>query len=362
MKNSDLLKALQVTIPGTGSNSLMFFGNCVVSIGDGISITYPLETGINFAIAAGDLLKAVPKMGDELTLKVQNDILLVSDSKAKLRLKPFGADEKMGGGLAVQEGESAAGKLRDNVTALQGRIQEREWKDVPKKLSEAFELSLFSVGKDSLMGKISGVAIRGCDLLSTDNYRVSHYVMDSPVADEIFRLRTSTIQKMLTLGEFVSVSIDPKDDFLFLKTKDGVVVTATLLPESKQYPFDKVVGSFGVMKFNEATDYQELPEGLLKSIEIVEVMARESEFDYTTQITIEQLEDKSLRLVGEKATGEMEDVIVAWNGNLPVKIIGSPTFLKKILTKTRKFTISPIKKALLFEAPNFRYLMLARIL
>ncbi len=344
MKKTDLVKALDATISRMGSSSVMFDGNVIASIGDNINILYPLESGITCTVVAGDLLNSVSKMGDELALTVKEDKLVVSDKRTRLKLK------------FLPEGDAA--ELRNSVSNMRQISEGAEWKDLPKTFFTALVLSLFSAGKDSELGKISGVAINGTELLSTDNFRISHYTMDSSVMEKMFRLKTTVVEKIVRLGEFNWVGI--RNEYLLLRNKSGVIVTATLMDSVEQYPFDRVLGGFDAMKFGESTVSGELPKDIVSSIERVEPMAAESELDYTTQIEIEQTEPGTLTLRASKETGEIEDTI-SWDGVLPAKIVGSPGFLKKILLTTRRFTLSPIRKALLFEAPNFRYMMLAKI-
>lgn len=348
MKRTELIEAMKIVILGTEKaatltnyNSIIFDEDWLRSLNDNLSVSYPLKTGLNCAVKADELYKILNKMTkDEVTLSFSDDKLLVSDKKTRLKL------------LRLPEAEFT--KLKSDISSL--KIEELDWKPIPKGFSDALPLSLFSTGKDAALGKIAGVAFRGVDVVSTDNFRIAHYQMESSIVDELFRLKTTIIENLVRIGTYEFVAI--KDMWLYLKSRSGIIVSGRILPAG-EYPLEAILKIFENMEFDETVKGQEFPKELRDSIDRVEVMASESELDFTTQIYIEKVEG-GLTIRGEKSFGEVEDFI-PWDGELSAPIIASPSFLKKILSITRQVKLSPIRKSILFEAPGFRFLMLAKI-
>lgn len=348
MKRSDLIKAIQTIMPGVErtifiSDSIMFQEEWVISMSEDLSIACPLTSGLNCAVRAEELLRVLEKMkGDTVDVSVVNDKLVMSSGRTKLRMN--------------QLPEIELNKFKTDFASLE--LDKLIWKPVPKGFSEALTLSLFSSGKESRLGKISGVAFRGRDVVCTDNYRVSHYQMEGEISDDLFRLSTASVEKIIHLeNKYESVSF--RDPWLYLTDKNGMIVSVRMYPAA-DYPIDKVMGSFEAMKLGADTLTQELPKDLVDSIERVEPMAKASDIDFTTQISITK-EGDGLVVKADNRWGEAEDRTGPWEGVLTGTIVASPGFLKKILSITRMFKVSPTKKSMSFKAPNFRYLMLAKV-
>jgi hypothetical protein len=347
MKRSELIRALKAVMLGTdksipGYDSIVFDGNWLRSYNGNLSVSHPLKTELHCAVRADEFYRILNRMTeDEVTLALSEGKLLASDKKTRLRL--------------LQLPKRNLTKLKRNLSGL--KIEQLEWMAVPNGFGEGLSLSLLGTGKEETLGKIAGVAFRGKDIVATDNFRISHYQMESPITDELFRLRERVVENLLRLGvtyDFVAV----KNMWFYIKTKDGIIVSAPILP-ADDYPIDAVLKVFDHMKFDDTTEAYEFPKDLRDSIRRVEIMACESEIDLTTQITLEPAAG-GLILRGEKSFGKVED-FVPWDGKLLAPVVASPGFLKKIISVTRQFRLSPIRKSVLFEAQGFRFLMRANI-
>lgn len=343
MKKEDLLKTLKAVIEGTGSIFVLFDGGRVVSFGESISVSCPLETGLDCVVWAENLFDAIRRMDDELELTVKNDKMVVTDTRTKLTLNK------------IEEKDVV--KLKADIASLQS--DGLEWQKIPEGFTDALTLSLFSAGEKDVGQIYSGVAFRGSDVLSTDNFRISHCILGSSFCDKTLRIKKNTADKLVKIGCYDQFAI--RRPWLFFKTVDGITVAARLMAETNedQYPFDVVMAMFNSMGFDKADNIQTLPEDLKFAIERVEVMASISSIDHTTQIIFEKKDATTLVLRATKDVGEIETT-VPWSGTLIDPIIGSPSFLKKIISITKTFKINPTGKALLFQSHNFEHLILVQ--
>ncbi len=349
MKKEELLAGLRAVTTDRGS-WVVFNGQNIQSYNDDISVKYPLSTGLQCAVPAQELLETISKMSREeieLTVKeskrdgVLTPTLVANDGQTKLTLFGLGSVDKI------------YTKLTADIASL--KFEEQTWQPVPKGFNEGISLVKFSAGSDKKLGKLQGVVFKGQDILSTDNFRVSFYHMESALRPDMMKIDTIAVEKLAQLGNFDVVALS--EHWFYTKNPAGIIVAARLMPAD--YPWDRVSGIFDVLKFDEASE-QELPEDLPYAINRVEAMAADSEIDNTTQISLSQ-RDGSLILQARRNSGEVETTTVNWEGTLPGVIFVSPAFLKKILSLTRKFKVSSVKKGLLFEVPNFKHLMMVQM-
>jgi hypothetical protein len=202
------------------------------------------------------------------------------------------------------------------------------------------------------LGKISGIAFMGKDIVSTDNFKVSWYIMESPITDEMFRLRVSVVENLVRFGkDFESFAINKS--WLSLKSKDGMAVHARM-QSAAEYPIDSIKGVFE--KFNDPKIIpNEFPKGLEESLDRVEVLAFQDDEDFKTLVDF--YTEEGLVLGGKRSFGDIEDRI-PWDVKLPGKFQVTPAWVKRAMKETRKFKI--FDKILFFETPNWKYLILTK--
>jgi len=82
------------------------------------------------------------------------------------------------------------------------------------------------------------------------------------------------------------------------------------------------------------------------------------ELNFDTQISLRS-ENGNLVVLGKKNIGELETKI-PWDGVLPHLEI-PPSALKAILKLTRSFRVNSEKNMVIFEAHNFKFMVLAKV-
>jgi hypothetical protein len=351
MKRQELIDSLNLILPGVGEGglggpNLVAFdkGWWIRSLNEKLSISYKFETGVEGGLPIDDLYKVINRMkGDDLALTSDEQIVQFKCGRTKLKLI-----KNVGDGYERMMSRIASLDL-DNV----------KWSPAPKKLLEGLMMSLFSA-EDSEIGKLAGVIISDSLVLSTDNYRISMYDMGEDIGQEnIVRLKTSSVHAIVRMKrtfEFIGSSTD--GTWFHLKDKDNLIFSARQLPLT-DYPLSDVLSVFSQEALSTNQIY-ELPNDLEESIGRAELLAGigQGELNFSTQISL-KAQDGNLLVTGKKETGELEDTI-PWVGELP-SITVSPTFLKKMLSITRSFKVTPNKNMVLFESPNFKFLMIAKV-
>jgi hypothetical protein len=347
MKRKELEKALSFALPGTekmasgGMDQVLFDGEWIRSYNETLSVSYPFKADIEIAVKAEEFYKIVRKMsGEEVDLKLDEKKLIVSNKSTKLTLYALPA--------------GAYKQLKDNILSL----KVDEWSPIPKGFAEGLPLSLLSGLTDSHLGRISGVAFRGNSIVSTDNFQVGHYQMESGITDELFRLKLSSVEGLIRLRkdfEFVSIIIAESVPWLSLKAKDGIVISVRILAATG-YPIDEIIGEIDKHIDKDQAGY-EFPKGLEEALDRVEVLAYEEDEDFKTLICL-KTEGGNLVVSSKRSFGEIEDRI-PWDVELPQgEFYTSPGWLKRILKITRKFKIC--SKGLIFSEPKFQYLMMTK--
>lgn len=349
VSRKELINAIKIVLPGTskevlGVDCIVFDSNWLRTFNDHLSFYYRIETGASGVVRAKDLYKVLTKMkGEIIRIVADTHSIALTDSRTTLLLTQLREDE--------------VEMLKTKIASLE--INQLNWQPLPKGFAEGLPFCLFKEGRDSTLGKLYGVVFVGRNIIATDNYRISRYQMESSISDEPFRLSTTDLSKLNKDFEYVAI----KGDWFHLKSKDNLIVSLRTM-STEDYPIDKVMEVFDEMGSGDDSEIYKFPEDLEKSIELAMILAGigEGELNFSTQISLWR-EGGYLLLKGRNNVGEVVDRIPWSEGKLPegIGIEISPLFLKQVLAITRCFKLSPTQKSVIFVAPNFSHLILARI-
>ncbi len=189
MDRKELLRILENIKPGITSNdttSLMayfyFSGEDVISYNNKISVQYPLKTDFSLFIKASDLHKILSKLtADTVTLSEK-------DNKLNIKCATLNAD------LATVQDEETAARIETVKKSLKGA----EWKQLPTNFCEAILLCSLTASNSESEGTLTCVNVDGQDCISSDNKRISHSIMDTPV-DQMF-IRASEVKNLIGMN------------------------------------------------------------------------------------------------------------------------------------------------------------------
>ncbi len=354
MKRSELLQAVKSTIIGidksgspTGMDFIIFDENWVRGFNDELSISYPIITGIKGAVKAYELLKVLEKMeGENLRVSKEEDgKLLIKNAKTTLKMTQMEEDQLI--------------QLQKQIISL--NTDKIEWKPLPGGFMSGLKICLFAAGVAPELGVLAGVSFSDNRILSTDNQRITIFTMEGDIS-EPFILPTAVVNGLRQFSEEFS-GIDVTEAWIHFKGIDGGVVSVRKL--LGEYPVEKIIDLFesNFPKDKKGKVYT-LPDGVERAIDRAEVLASSDNGGVDQLIITLKRMDKHLIVGGTKDAGEIEDKVLWEEGsNFPedLEIKVSPIFLRKIISITKTFQLSPNSTTILFDGKSFKHMMVCKI-
>jgi len=352
MKKSELLNAIRSVMIGidkgsaVGSDFLLFDKNWIRSYKEDICVSFPLETEIQTAVRAEELFKILSRMDAE-------DVDIVMTNENKLQIKGGKTTLKMN---PLQKEQITSSLER----AWKIQTDDLEWFYLPKTFQEGLELCSFSAGTGPSLGVLAGVHFSNNKAMSTDNYRVSVFTMEESVTSG-FTLPTKTVESLIRLGEkFETISLSKA--WAHFSNPGGAIFSSRVL--SGEYPADKIEGLFNKMEFDMKVNPLEFPKGLEVPLERAKILAGSGDDGWESLSRVTLSYSKGLlEIRAGKEAGEIIDGVEWANSHIDegIELKIQPDFLKKILSVSRQFRLSPTKKAVLFTSDKFNHLMVASI-
>jgi DNA polymerase III sliding clamp (beta) subunit (PCNA family) len=354
MKRETLLKAIECIMPGVdkaasplGMDFLVFDKGWLRSFNDSVSVSFFAESPkpIHCAVKAQELYKVISKMeGDNLRMVVEESRLVIKNPKTTLK-------------MTLME-EKQLGVLKERLASLD--TDNLNWELLPKKFMDGLDLCIPGTKSDPTLGILSGVGFKENQILSTDNQRVSVYTMSGTIPNEF-------ILPVEVVGDVVKYARDSDnvaitDSWIHFKNPSELIISTRRM--IGEYPFDKIEKVIKDNSSSKKTKPYKFPEGLDKALDRVGILAEIGDRD-TGFLPMVSLSKKGdfLFISGKKEAGEIEDKVEwkadAMPGELEIKI--APEFLKKILKVTHEFQIGTNKNCILFNSPNFKHLMVAKV-
>lgn len=352
MKKTDLVTAMKATMIGVekstktlGMDFIVFDSDWLRSFRDDISVSYPLTTELQCAVKAEELFKIISKIsGEEIDMGIEEDKFVLTDGKTVLKFRT----------LQTEQLE----QILTRIDALQ--TNDLEWYLLPTNFMDGLNHCICSAGTETSLNEMAGIYISENKMFSTDNFRISTFTMNGMVISP-FTIPTKSVDNLLKLNtEFISIALTK--GWIHLSNKEGAIFSARLL--SGKYPVDGIGEIFTQMEFEKSKEQYILPDGLEKSLDLVDIMAGTGEdiLESITQVIL-NYKDGNLIISASRDIGEIIDIIPWPKDNMPTNMTlkMSPDFLRKILGITKVFKVSPTKKSVLFSGKNFSHLQVATI-
>lgn len=286
---------------------------------DRFCIRYPLpDSNLSCTVKAQTLLDLVKNIDSDLTL---------SSEDSKLYITGPGLDAK----LNLVEG--SVKELASSILSLK-----KEYKTIPNNFIRGLMLCSFSTVKDVTRPYLEAVCVRDNFIFSSDNFRISMFVLDSEIDDML--LPASSI-KELNLYNITHVA--NCGSWIVFKTSDGIEIYVKTLktdfPELQQF-------------FAFEGDYCRVPDSFK---EIVETVSPFSEAEFSIDKTIEVIFQNgkiACRVLSSSAE------IYRWvniNSNKDFIFKINPDFLKAILDKATVMKVG--QDRIMFRSGSFRHLI-----
>lgn len=182
IKKEDLLRALDRVKLGLSAKGMvetefeqyLFMGDRIATCGEDVCIVVPFPIGFSCSVRANELYKLISGF--------TSDEILLEQKKGELTARS-GKDSSFG--LAYSE----PGASHEMVKSL--NHDGLKWKKLPKEVRDAIVLCSFSASKDLSKPELTGVHVRGKDVLSSDNYRISWYQLEKTKMEKEFLVPAS---------------------------------------------------------------------------------------------------------------------------------------------------------------------------
>lgn len=208
-----LQEVIQKVKPGISKKKIMeqaghliFSNNEIATFNDQICIMHPFECEYSFSVEESEFTKILDGMTEsEFELSYIDDCIKVKSKSTKAS-------------LSTLIGEEA--KIEHLVESLKKESEETNFfKPLPKEFINGVYLCAFSANKDIATGVRACVAIKGDTIASTDNIRVSMYVMDASV--EEFLLLPA--KAALELIKYAVIEYGVTENWAYFRTEDGMI-------------------------------------------------------------------------------------------------------------------------------------------
>jgi len=288
---------------------LLFLGDTLATYNDQICIIAPFETDFKCSVSGDEFYKILASIKeDQVEIVVDEKQLVVKSKKTKAGMSTIvGENAKV---------ESLVEKIKQEVSA------KRFWKHLPDNFVEGVNLCTFSASRDMTQKDRCCVAVRDDKVVSTDGIRLSRFLLDAPVKDEML----IPIREALELVKYPVVEYGKSQGWLHFRTEEGVVFSCRMFLGT--YLFDKIL-SFLRKPVNEFVVPMEMQE-VMRAAAVV----AEGDVDIAKIVEVTIADNKIICRSEDKGRKWMEKVVDLEGYDLaPVTFYINPNFFAQILDK-----------------------------
>ena len=223
-----LLNALRTVKPGLSTKEIiqqamhvMFMGEYVATFNDVISVLCPFKTDFKCSVNGEEFYKILEGIKeDEVEVDVDKDHIVVNSVKTKA-------------GFSTLVGE------QEKVDVMVEKLLEitskpKFFRSLPKDFIKGMSLCMYNADKDMTKGINRCVAVRENEVFSTDSLRISRYIMDNKVRDELL----INGRDVFDLVKYDVVRYGLSSGWVHFQTDDGVIFNCKTM--KGEYPYKRV--------------------------------------------------------------------------------------------------------------------------
>lgn len=306
----------------SGFNEYVFFDdNHIFAYNEDVKISIPFKCGFSAGLPSSEFFKFLNKVNtDEIDFIKNEDSINIKSGRVKAVFK-------------------------DNISLLE-RMEDmpkcpEEYNRLPSNFMKGIELTLYTVSnkEDSITSMISIIEDQ---ITSTDNYRMSKYIMDNTMNIDIL----IPGKKAKELIKFEPSFFTVEDNYIHFVTDDDIIISFLLgegnLPDVNEYIN------------NETGDRILLPENIDNMIDITSIMTDDvMEIDKKIEITID---NGKILCKANNDIGFIEsenEIDIAGSFKFDV----NPMFFATVLKNTKEMILNQENNFIIFYYDNYRYLM-----
>lgn len=331
IKSNDLIAALTAVKPGLAKKAIVeqathfvFTQNEILTYNDRICISYPFKTDFQCSVPADEFHKILVNLNQEnVDLELKQDKLMIKCGKTKA-------------GLATATG----GEILDIVKSLNLEKMRETPLPLPKDFLEGVALCMFSASKDQTNQILTCLFIEDKYIASTDDFRISEYVMESDID-------CSTLIPSSSIAELIKFDVcryNKDGAWIYFFTDSGVCFCSRVT--LGKFPlYEDFFGGFDQKEIRLPAD--------LKQTVLTSAILTEGETDTDKEVEIE-IDKKKLRCKGQNRIGWVETELDIETEHT-IKFAINPSFFIKILGHTQSMYFGGNKA--LFKSKNFRHII-----
>jgi len=328
MKKKEMVEAIGKVDPALKDGKLIEFagllifdGKKLVSYGDDISVSVPLETGFTAAVKADEFSKLIQKIpGDDFEIELKDGQLVISAAGMKA-------------GFSTVE-------FNEEAIPDWGQEQVKKWSKLTDNFTGNLRFCVFSASNDPSYGVLCNVKVEEEKLVSSDNYRITESILPKKLP----KMKQSLLiprKIALFLSGFDLEKFAITDACAHYQDKTGTVFTHRLIAE--EYP-----------DVSEHLDIEgselKLPSTLTDALNRAKIIVSSDGGTEQVEVFIEK--DKVL-IRGEGIDSWIEEPIKHKYDGDALHFVASPEHLVQILSYSNEAVIG--ENAILFSGVNFRH-------
>lgn len=324
MQRKELLKALLAVKPGIASKnsieSMMYFyfaGEAVISYNDIVSIQYPLKTDFTAFVNANDFFKVLSRIkSDSVSFKMAKDALEMRSSNMLNQFATIFDEDVV-----------------SRISTVQETMKGVKMKSLPNNFVEAVNLCIHIASKSESDQMLTCLYIKDKDMVATDNIRIAHFKMQSPV-DEMM-IKASEMKAILDIKP---TKYAATKSWVHFKNDDGCI-----------FSIRRIKGNYpDMLKFMDFSGVSvELPKKILDGIDVASVFAEN--IDDAIKVSIRK---GKYRLYKESASGKFDfRDNIKYNGK-DIDFSINPNLLMDMMNHSTNIIVG--EQSIRLEADHFR--------
>lgn len=335
VNKAELLKICNLVKPGIAKKDVIeqathyiFSGEDIATFNDKICIIHPFKSEIVFSTKANEFYKIVENI-EELNF----DLSLDGDN---VKIKSKGTSAKR----STVVGDTAM------VTQLIANLKDCMigkgfWKKLPKDFTDGIYLTSFSASRDLTSGITTCCAIRGDAIYTTDNIRVSTYIMDSSMDNILLPAKDAA-----ELVKYKVTEYGVSENWAHFRTEDGVIFSCKIM--KGDYPFADLDGLF-----SEDEPILSFPSELKEKVAAISSLAEgESETDKSISVVVEK---GRITVKAEQERGYVTKTIESDYTGDKFEFLINPIFFGQVLRHAVSFSLNSSKGQ--FQSDNFYHIL-----
>lgn len=336
INRKELVDILSRLRPGLGKREFisqvshfLFFPKEIVTYNDKICISHPFDNTEGFFSVKGEqfyrILTGIAEDDVDLTLKSGQIVVRSKSTTFKM--------------LLIAENDN---KLPIMVELL--KKTQKNWKKTPKGFTEGISLCAFSASPDLLRGIGACVGIVGNGCYATDGYRMSIYIMDDEIHDDLFIVAAHALE----LSKFPIIDYSIGDNWGHFRTKENVIFSCLLMKGTM--PIDRMMN---LLEETDKIDFFEIPKEFKPVVDNIIVLAADLEVGLGKELLL-QFENGHIYIKAENNIGSIEKNFLCDYKGPTTELRINSHFLSQVLTKSTK--LSTKETSMYFTSGDFYHM------